>query len=323
MSNSPDVSVVMSVYNGAAHLAESLDSILRQASVSLELILVNDGSTDGSADVADAYARRDERVKVFHQENAGLTRALVRGCAAATGRYIARQDVGDVSAEERLSLQQAALDANEELAFVSCWTEFCGPEWEFLYLSKGTGESTSPTYIISDTEKYGVTDGPAHHGSAMFRRDCYEQAGGYRPEFYYGQDWDLWFRLGEAGKFQMIERALYRARVMPNGISEEHKKRQEEIGQLALAALRQRRLSLSDRDCLEAAALIRPGSSGAGKSGSNAASYYFIGECLRRNGDGRSMKYFKKAIEARPLSITSWIRIAQLKIGLSMSGSNQ
>src|SRR5262245_3000266 len=98
MNTVPDVSVVMSVYNGADRLHETIESILSQDGVSLELIIVNDGSTDGSEIVLDKYARREQRLRILHQGNQGLTRALIAGCAAARGEYIARQDAGgDIS----------------------------------------------------------------------------------------------------------------------------------------------------------------------------------------------------------------------------------
>src|SRR5262249_52832345 len=105
MKTYPEVSVVMSVYNGASHLAATLDSVLSQEGVELEFIVVNDGSTDKAGEILDDYARRDGRVRVIHQQHTGLTYALIRGCAAATGEFIARQDAGDVSLAGRLALQ--------------------------------------------------------------------------------------------------------------------------------------------------------------------------------------------------------------------------
>src|SRR5919197_1200716 len=105
MSDSPEVSVVMSVYNGAANLRETIDSILNQEGVSLEFIIVNDGSTDESPRILAEYAERDLRINIIRQENQGLTRALIRGCAAAQGTYIARQDTGDISLPGRLIQQ--------------------------------------------------------------------------------------------------------------------------------------------------------------------------------------------------------------------------
>src|ERR1700741_3964339 len=138
MDEIPDISVVMGVYNGADHLSETIDSILAQQNVALELIVVNDGSTDESLAVLKHYENQQSRVRVITQENHGLTRSLITGCASARGRYIARQDSGDISDSHRLAVQKEALDTDSSLTFVSTWTEFCGPRLEHLYLVKGT-----------------------------------------------------------------------------------------------------------------------------------------------------------------------------------------
>ena len=105
MSTKCEVSVVMSVYNGALNLTPSMNSILSQEGVSLEFIVVNDGSTDNTGEILDDFARRDPRVRIIHQENSGLTRALINGCGVATGEFIARQDAGDLSLPGRLARQ--------------------------------------------------------------------------------------------------------------------------------------------------------------------------------------------------------------------------
>ena len=133
MSTSSEVSVVMSVYNGASNLAATMDSILSQEGVEFEFIVVNDGSTDKTGEILDDYARRDDRVRVIHQENTGLTRALIRGCAAATGEFIARQDAGDVSLAGRLALQLDVFRNNSNVVMTSCGTRFVGPGNEVLY----------------------------------------------------------------------------------------------------------------------------------------------------------------------------------------------
>ncbi len=311
MNDSPDVSVVMGVYNGASHLRETIDSVLTQEDVSLEYVIVNDGSTDESPKILNEYATIDSRVRVILQENQGLTKALMRGCAESRGRYIARQDVGDVSLPRRLTLQTQALDANDKLAFVSCWTEFCGPEWEHLYFIKGTGIARVPILVLGGSDNPTLADGPYHHGSVMFRKESYCKAGGYRSEFYFAQDWDLWYRLAESGQFQVIEQTLYRVRISPGSISTENKKAQDTLGELALCALAQRKRGFADQDILVVANDIRPGNNKTTPRLNRGRSLYFIGECLRKNGDRRSLGYFRRAIQEEPLFLKSWIRILQ------------
>src|SRR5258708_7128795 len=202
------ISVVMGVYNGAGTLAGTLDGILAQTYRDFECIVVDDGSTDETPHILAEYAARDSRIRVITQPNAGLTRALIAGCAAASGQYIARHDAGDLSDPRRFELQVHALDADPELVFVSCWTEYAGPDLERLYTARGAGMAVKSSRIVDLRCEHGVTDGLTHHGSVMFRRDAYERTGGYRPQFFYGQDWDLWYRLAEQGAFQIIPEAL-------------------------------------------------------------------------------------------------------------------
>src|SRR6516225_5378072 len=118
---SPLVSVVLPVRNGAADLPKAIDTILAQTFTDFELIVVNDGSTDGTAAVLDAI--RDPRVRLVHQESTGLARALNRGISLARGRYIARQDHDDWALPNRIEKQVAFLDANLDYGLVGTRAE--------------------------------------------------------------------------------------------------------------------------------------------------------------------------------------------------------
>jgi glycosyltransferase involved in cell wall biosynthesis len=178
------ISVVMGVHDGGSTLAATIDSILAQTETDFELIAVDDGSTDGTAEVLAHYGERDARVRTIRQDNAGLTRALIAGCAAARGTYIARHDAGDLSDPRRFAVQKRLLDTDAETVFVSCATHYAGPELEPLYVARPTGSALAAAHVLDLTLPHALTDGPTHHGSVMFRRDAYERAGGYRPAFY-------------------------------------------------------------------------------------------------------------------------------------------
>jgi glycosyltransferase involved in cell wall biosynthesis len=306
-----DVSVVMSVYNGAGGLRQTLDSILAQRDVAFELVVIDDGSTDGSAAILDEYARRDARIRVIHQENRGLTRALVMGCAEARAPYIARHDCGDTSHADRLRKQKEALDRDPEIAFVSCWTTMVGPGGELLFTAQGTGAASEPLWILDPSQTWGTKDGPSRHAAVMFRADAYRKAGGYRPEFYYGQDWDLWYRLAECGKFRMIPEALYTASFDVGTISAGARVAQQKLAKLSLAAMKARAGGKSEADILRRAANV-------GKQNAplcaEARGLYFIGEVLRRNDNVRARSYFLRAIRSCPLHAKAWLRLAQTLI---------
>ena len=303
------ISVVMAVYNGAGTVEASLDSILAQTHDDFECIVVDDGSTDDTARVLAGYASRDPRVRLITQTNTGLTRALIAGCAAARGAYIARHDAGDLSHRRRFEEQHRLLEASGELTFVSCWTEYAGPELEPMYTARGTALAVKPIRIIDPGSEHGVTDGPTHHGSVVFRRDAYERAGGYRAQFYVGQDWDLWYRLAEEGLFQIVPEVLYTARVTPGAISSASRAMQQRIARLSHRALLARLRSASEEAILEEAARLQPVRKRSRRA--RAGGLYFIGEALRRNGDVRARRYLREALTAWPFSIRSWLRYLQ------------
>jgi glycosyltransferase involved in cell wall biosynthesis len=307
MSDFPDISIVMSVYNGVDGLHATMKSILSQGGVSLEFIVIDDGSTDGSDVILGEYARHDPRVRVLYQENQGLTRALIRGCEAAKGKYIARQDAGDISLPNRLRLQKEVLDQHEDCVFVSCWTTAIGPMGEYLFTREGRGRARSPIRILSKKKgKWGVIEGPTDHGSVMFRREAYLKAGGYRAAFYYAQDWDLWYRLAALGAFATIEQCLYRGRITPGSISTTNRDRQATYGRLSHKAIGLRLAGRPDAPVLQEADKLRPGKPHAVRRSDQTRAMYFIGKCLLNNNDPRATRYFLNAIYSTPFFFRAW-----------------
>jgi glycosyltransferase involved in cell wall biosynthesis len=306
----PEVSVVMGVRDDAPYLAETMDSVLSQEGPPLELIVVDDGSIDGSREILRRYAENDPRVHLVEQANMGLTRALIQGCALASAEYVARQDAADVSRPGRLAAQSAALDADQSLAFVSCWTEHCGPEWEFLYTRRGTGRAVRPVDAVGNRGgRVALVDSPTHHGSVMFRKRAYDRVGGYREAFYLAQDRDLWYRLAEEGRLQVLPQPLYAARVLPTSRTSIHRKVQLRLGRLALRALELRQQGCSEEEVVREAESLRPDA--VANDRSRAAAYYFIGEALRRNGDRRCIAYLRKALALDAANGRTWARLAQ------------
>ena len=188
-------------------------------------------------------------------------------------------------------------------------TELGGRGAEALWVTPPAGAEVQPAHVLDLTIPGALTDGPTHHGSVMFRRDAYERAGGYRAAFYYGQDFDLWLRLAEIGKFQGIDEVLYTARITPDSISGNARSRQEELGHLSRAALEARQSGESEAGILARATAITRVSGRA--MSSRGGGLYFIGEALRRNGDRRARHYLRQSIAAWPWSMRAWIRYFQ------------
>lgn len=285
----PLVSVVTGTYNGAGYLEDSLQSVLDQREVEIELIVVDDGSTDGSSEILARLASSDRRVRLLQQENLGLTRALIRGCAEARGTYIARHDSDDVSLPGRLESQVATLSNDAALSFVSCYAQFIGPRDEPLYVSKGPADPGEAMRRLRSGK-----GGPACHGATMFRADAYRSAGGYRQEFRYVQDWDLWLRLSEMGGFAFVPKISYRYRVRENSISAVRRSQQDRLGLVAMRCAKARMAGVSDAPHLEEAAQIS--AEVVPVQSSRKSTSYFIARCLLGNGDVRGLRYLWKAI---------------------------
>ena len=302
------ISVIMSTYNDSEYLAESIDSVLTQTFADFKFIIVNDGSPDPrTVGILSEYEKRDNRIKVMHKNNEGLTKALIEGCKTAVGRYIARIDVGDIMISTRLDKQKKILDENQDCAFVSCETEFCGPKWEHLWVKRAMHAYNKPVVIIPD-DPVGPEWIIPHHCSVMFRHTAYGSVGGYRKQFYYAQDWDLWHRLTRAGKFYLIPEVLYRVRIFPNSISMFNKRCQDVLFKYLKGAFAAVQNNKDEQPWLEKASLIRPDVSKLEKRKNTEPGFYFIGEALRRNGDNRCRHYFCKAMRQAPWCARSYIR---------------
>jgi len=306
MNVAPDISVVMGVYNGDARLPETIDSILSQQGVSLEFIIVNDGSSDRTPEILEEYAQRDARVKLIQQENQGLTKALINGCAAATGQYIARQDAGDISLPGRLSMQLQSLSSDSHASFISCGTRFVGPEREPLYEVVPDGADLTEPLLSLDMHKI---KGPSMHGCTMFPREKYEQVGGYRAAFFFAQDVDLWIRLAEKGRHIGIQDVLYQAAITVGAISSRYRREQVETARVILESARRRRNGFSDHDLLQEARTIRPNANGKLGRLERANALYFVGACLRESHSPKALYYFRLALRTYPLHLRAAVRL--------------
>lgn len=294
----PLVSVVMGARNAGDELGPTLGSMLSQIGVDLEVVVVDDGSTDDTPARLAEIATCDSRVKVLTQDNQGLTVSLIVACGEARGRYIARQDIGDRSLPGRLSGQAEVLSTNPEVLMVTCGYRLSGPRREFL----GDVMPPYPAEVWTDVLRSGDVarlHGP-HHGTVMFRRDAYFAVGGYRPEFYFAQDLDLWTRLASKGSLGLVPDVLYEVRVSHDSISARFGAEQRQLHRLIAEGNRRRALGESDVDLLAKAAQIRPAAAKA-PNGATTDMDYFVGSCLTACRDPAARHYLRRVLRERPL----------------------
>jgi glycosyltransferase involved in cell wall biosynthesis len=289
------LSVVMAVYNGGAALPATLDSILAQSERDFELILVNDGSTDNTSRIFFEYSSRDSRVRMVMQSRGGLTRALMLGCSDARADIIVRHDCGDRSHPERFARQLALIENGAAVA--SCATRFVDGDGDLLYTSRANGDEVRNSLLRDDAAHIHALP---HHGSAMFRRDAYEKAGGYRAEFRVAQDLDLWIRIArDGGTFAIDDEVLYDATVEPRSISGSARAAQVRLTEIAVA-LRDGKGSLAEAAAVAPAPITRRG---------EAAALYFIGKCLLQQKNPKGKRVLRDVLRRNPLHAKAWLSL--------------
>jgi hypothetical protein len=210
------VTVLMPVYNGLPHLMEAVQSVLDQTHVDLELLVLDDGSDDGSGEYLDDLS--DPRVRIIHQPNRGLVATLNRGLAEATFPLVARMDADDVSAPERLAVQVGYLDNHQDVAAVgSCFA-----------IIDDTGQQVDSGHVAADQaylRRAIYARNVLAHGSVVMRRDWVVAVGGYR-DVGPCEDYDLWVRLLAKHPVVNLADLLYHHRIAEAGISWRQRERQ-------------------------------------------------------------------------------------------------
>lgn len=310
--NEPKLSVVMGVHNAADQLTTTLDSVLSQSGVDFEIIVVDDGSTDQTCRVLETYTGIDRRLRILSiPQNRGLTEALIAGCQAARGVYIARQDAGDRSMPGRLAGQVSWLDAHPEAVLVSCHTRFIGLYGEPLYERRISAAELNATLTVGVG---GDFRGPTHHGSVMMRTAAYRQAGGYRQPFVVAQDLDLWLRMVELGEVGVVDMIGYESQVSPTGISAQRKGLQAHLAKLAGELARARRHGGDETATLAlfaAPALASVSSDNLLLRRHRYAAYtYFLGRCISETNPAGARRYFLAGLARCPWHLRSWYGLA-------------
>ncbi|HRZ14507.1 MAG TPA: glycosyltransferase [Candidatus Omnitrophota bacterium] len=237
------VSVVMSVFNGQRYLRQAIESVLRQAGVSFEFIVIDDASSDATAQILAGYS--DPRIRIIRNErNLGLPLSLNKGIALARGAMIARQDADDISLPGRLQKQLVYLEEHPGCALVGSDFFIIDDEDHLLAASSLPSEDQRIRAVLETKNCFA-------HSAMMFRKAAFDAVGGYRREFPGCLDYDLALRLSQRYALANLPERLLRYRVHPQSMSAEKSARMAFERSLIVLAWQKRRRGESDAEVLK------------------------------------------------------------------------
>jgi len=213
MTAQPQVSFLLSCHNGDKWLNDALKSIAEQTFTEFEAILINDGSTDNSREILEAWAKSDSRYKVFTKEKSGLPDSLNFGLSICNGAWVARLDADDVCELDRIERQVDAVFDNDQLVLVGS-----------SFYTFGETNGNRQLFNVRKSHRHLVKRLETlrsffPHSSAFLNRDKALKIGGYQPALKRAEDWDLWLRLSELGEITAITEPLVNIRIHSEQIS--------------------------------------------------------------------------------------------------------
>ncbi|WP_300039404.1 glycosyltransferase [uncultured Roseobacter sp.] len=218
----PRVSVLLPVCNAETWLGVAMDSILAQSFTDFELLVHDDGSTDGSLAILQDYAARDRRVVLTSEPNKGLIATLNQLIDAAQGDLIARMDADDIALPERFAKQVAWLDQNPDYVLLG---------GAIIFIDEA-GRHIAPEFPPRDHETlddYSLRGtGAICHPAVMMRTETVRQVGGYDMRRDTAEDLDLWLRMAEAGRLASLPDIVLKYRLHDQSISGKNNDRQRE-----------------------------------------------------------------------------------------------
>ncbi|MBE9214268.1 glycosyltransferase [Plectonema cf. radiosum LEGE 06105] len=212
------ISVIVPVFNGEKTVEETIKSILNQTFSNIEIIVINDGSTDRTLEIVEKIL--DSRIKIFSYPNGGLSVSRNRGISQAKGEYISFIDADDLWTADKLELQWQALQSNPQAAVAYSWTDYIDESSKFIKSGrriKVNGDAFSKLLVTNFLE---------NGSNPLIRQQALEKVGGFDESLAAAEDKDMWLRLAVNYDFVCVEKPQILYRTSNNSMST-NLKRQE------------------------------------------------------------------------------------------------
>lgn len=218
----PKISVILPVYNAKEYIKETLESVLTQTFSDFEVLIMDDGSTDGTSEILKTFAAKDHRIKLFHQENKGVVSSYISLIEKAESNLLARMDADDFCYPERFAKQYEYLTKHPDTVMVSA---FCK-----IFYEKNERAPRNTGFTADFMNRWFLSMNPPFiHSMAMFKKDAYQISGGYLKEEYPAEDYGLWVRIKRHGKIMNLPEILGEYRLKGSGVSGKNFKQQIHI----------------------------------------------------------------------------------------------
>jgi len=218
MEKEPQITVLMPVYNGAGYIQEAIESVLRQTFTDFELLIVNDGSTDDTAEIIGAFS--DKRIRVLHRINGGVSAALNTGLEEAKAGYIARFDADDLCYPTRLAQQYQFMRNNPDYVLIGSDADYMTEEGNYLFKYVNIGHSNE------EIQEQINTYCPFIHSSVFYKKEVVLNCGGYEVNAHTFEDYFLWIRLAKKGKVCNFKESLIKVRFNASSVTVDEKDRE-------------------------------------------------------------------------------------------------
>ncbi len=234
--SSPLISVLMPSYNVSSYIDEAIESILRQTLDDFELLILDDGSTDGTIAAIQKQAQRDERIRFFPMKHVGYVKMLRFGLSQAHGTLIARMDSDDVALPERFSREVEYLNVHPECVAVGSQVILTDP-----YGTPVESPSHPLTHEEIERDLLAGSGWAIVHPTAMMRKEAVEAVGGYAEDLELCEDVDLFLKLAEQGRVANLPEVLLHYRQHPSSVNHTKYQQQQQLLPYVVAAAYRRR----------------------------------------------------------------------------------
>ncbi|MDP9046905.1 MAG: glycosyltransferase family 2 protein [Bacteroidota bacterium] len=236
----PKVTVLMPAYNAAKYIEEAIASVLEQTLSDFELLIINDGSTDETANIVRSF--NDSRIVLITQDNKGVAAALNLGLTYARASYIARFDADDICYPNRLKIQYDFITDYPEYSIIGSAADYVDAHGHFIFTHH------PEAHLNEEIQRLKVSTCPFIHSSVFYKKETVVNHGGYNEHAYTYEDHFLWVNILKTEKACNLSQSLIKVRLNPESITIDEKWHTRKFRSIKYSTLKKRSITASEGD---------------------------------------------------------------------------